>query len=169
MKHNGIVLKILAVALAITAMAGIAAAVSGTGTAADPLVSLSYLTGTYRDNLMADVRTAVAAESRTLSAAFSQQVADLEDAAGNAAAQPAASEYRTVNLTAGQTVSVSAGGEVLMLSGAASAVGAGLTDATAGTPVYAGGALTVNHLYVASADCVLTASGSASLLVKSQA
>ena len=60
MKYRGMVLKILVAALVITVAAGLAAAVNDTSS--DPLVSLSYLTGTYRDNLLADVDTAVAAQ-----------------------------------------------------------------------------------------------------------
>ena len=52
MKRNALLIKLLAAALALTALAGLAGAA---GTAEDPLVSLSYLTGTYRDNLLADV------------------------------------------------------------------------------------------------------------------
>ena len=165
MKYRGMVLKILVAALVITVAAGLAAAVNDTSS--DPLVSLSYLTGTYRDNLMADVRTAIAAESRELSTAFAQQTSDLQAALGSQSASSAVSDYRTVSLSAGETVSVSAGGEVLMLSGAATVAGAGLSDVTAGTPVYAGGSLAANHLFLATADCVITASGSASLLVRS--
>ena len=53
-----------------------------------------------------------------------------------------------------------------MLSGTVKAVGSGLTDVTAGTAVSAGGSLTANHLYVAGADCVLEATGTAKLLAK---
>lgn len=163
MKRNALLIKLLAAALALTALAGLAGAA---GTAEDPLVSLSYLTGTYRDNLLADVDTAVAAQGRTLTAAFSEQVSAVTAALNAQPAQAAENDYETVALSAGQTVSVAAGGEVLLLSGAATVGGTGLTDATAGTAVAVGGALTANHLYVAAADCVVTAGGSVSLLVR---
>lgn len=166
MKQNRIFMKILVTAMVLTALLGLAAVAYGVNTSSDPLVSLSYLTGTYRTNLLSDVETAVNAESRTLSEDFSKQISDLKSAVGAQAATPAENDFEVRELSSGQTVSVSAGGEVLVLSGSASAVEAGLTDATAGSSVYAGGSLSVNHLYVAVSNCTIKASGAVKLLVK---
>ena len=78
----------------------------------------------------------------------------------------ATSDYETVNLTAGQNIALVAGGEVLFLSGSAKVDAAALTDTTAGKALSAGGALTENHLYVATGDCMIEASGNVKLLVK---
>ena len=166
MKHNRIFMKILVTAMVLTALLGLAAVAYGANTSSDPLVSLSYLTGTYRTNLLSDVQTAINAESRTLSEDFSQQISELKSAVGAQTVTPAENDFAVQEMAAGQTITVSAGGEVLVLSGSASAVGAGLTDATAGSSVYAGGSLSVNHLYVAASDCTIKASGAAKLLVK---
>lgn len=166
MKQNRIFTKILVTAMVLTALLGLAAVAYGVNTSSDPLVSLSYLTGTYRTNLLSDVDTAVNAESRALSEAFSKQVSDLKTAVGAQTAVPAENDFAVRELSSGQTLSVSAGGEVLVLSGSVSAVGTGLTDATAGSSVYVGGSLSVNHLYVAISDCTIQASGAAKLLVK---
>ena len=166
MKQNRIFTKILVTAMVLTALLGLAAVAYGVNTSSDPLVSLSYLTGTYRTNLLSDVETAVNAESRTLSESFSKQISDLKSAAGGQTAAPAENDFQVKELSSGQTVSVAAGGEVLVLSGSASAVGAGLTDATAGNSVYVGGSLTANHLYVAASDCTIKAAGAVKLLVK---
>ena len=166
MKQNRVFVKILVIAMVLTALLGLAAVAYGVDTSSDPLVSLSYLTGTYRTNLLSDVETAVNAESRSLSESFSQQVEALQSAVGAQTVEPAENDFAVRELTSGQTISVAAGGEVLLLSGSASAVGAGLTDATAGSSVYAGGSLTVNHLYVAGSDCTIQASGAVRLLIK---
>ena len=166
MKQNRIFMKILVTAMVLTALLGLAAVAYGANTSSDPLVSLSYLTGTYRSNLLSDVETAVNAESRTLSDSFTKQVSDLKSAVGSQTVEAVENDFTTKELSSGQTVSVAAGGEVLVLSGSLTAVDAGLTDATAGSSVYAGGSLTANHLYVAASNCTIKASGTAKLLVK---
>ncbi len=167
MNQKKLFVKLLAVTLAAVVVLGLTGAVSGVNTASDPLVTLSYLTGTYKSNLLSEVNTAIAAKQRQLSQEFSQQADELKAAIAKTTVTPAENDFKTVTLSAGQTVQVSAGGEALLLSGAASAREAGLTDVTAGSGVIAGGALAVNHLYVSAGDCTIQASGSAKLLVKS--
>ncbi|MGO5114961.1 hypothetical protein ACTQ33_07990 [Candidatus Avoscillospira sp. LCP25S3_F1] len=166
MKQHRICLKIFGIAVAVTAVVGLTMAVSGNNTASDPLVSLSYLTGTYRTNLLKDVEADIQAESQKLSSSFSQQVSELKGTMSGQTVTAEKNDFSTQSLTAGQQFTVRTGGEVLVLSGSVKAVGSGLTDVTAGTAVSAGGSLTANHLYVAGADCVLEATGTAKLLVK---
>ena len=80
MKKNSLLIKILAAALIVTAIAGLTAVAYGANTSSDPLITLSYLTDVYRSDLLSDVNTAVAAESRQLSTEFAQQTADLKAA-----------------------------------------------------------------------------------------
>lgn len=166
MKQHRICLKIFGIAVAVTAAVGLTMAVSGNNTASDPLVSLSYLTGTYRTNLIKDVEADIQAESQKLSSSFSQQVSDLKGTMNGQTVTAEKNDFSTQSLTAGQQFTVRTGGEVLVLSGTVKAVGSGLTDVTTGTAVSAGGSLTANHLYVAGADCVLEATGTAKLLAK---
>lgn len=166
MKQHRICLKIFGIAVAVTAAVGLTMAVSGNNTASDPLVSLSYLTGTYRTNLLKDVEADIQAESQKLSSSFSQQVSDLKGTMNGQSVTAEKNDFSTQSLTAGQQFTVRTGGEVLVLSGTVKAVGSGLTDVTTGTAVSAGGSLTANHLYVAGADCVLEATGTAKLLAK---
>ena len=166
MKQHRICLKIFGIAVAVTAAVGLTMAVSGNNTASDPLVSLSYLTGTYRNNLLKDVEADIQAESQKLSSSFSQQVSDLKGTMNGQTVTAEKNDFSTQSLTAGQQFTVRTGGEVLVLSGTVKAVGSGLTDVTTGTAVSAGGSLTANHLYVAGADCVLEATGTAKLLAK---
>lgn len=166
MKQHRICLKIFGIAVAVTAVVGLTMAVSGNNTASDPLVSLSYLTGTYRTNLLKDVEADIQAESQKLSSSFSQQVSDLKGTMNGQTVTAEKNDFSTQSLTAGQQFTVRTGGEMLVLSGTVKAVGSGLTDVTTGTAVSAGGSLTANHLYVAGADCVLEATGTAKLLAK---
>ena len=166
MRQKSLMIKIVAAASVITAVLVLSAAVYGTGTASDPLVSLSYLTDTYRSDLLSDVNTAVAAQQKQLSSEFSAQVSALTSSLATTTPSAVENDFQVVNLTSGQTTSVAAGGEVLFLSGTATVDAAGLTDTTSGGQVAAGGALTANHLYVASGACVIHASANAKLLVK---
>ena len=160
-------LKIFAAALAITLVVGMSAIVYGTNTSSDPLVTLSYLTGTYKSSVLSEMKTAVAASQKQLASDFSSQIAGLKSSLPSSIGTVAAtSDYETVNLTAGQNIALVAGGEVLFLSGSAKVDAAALTDTTAGKALSAGGALTENHLYVATGDCMIEAPGNVKLLVK---
>lgn len=166
MKQKKLLIKVCAVALVLTSILAMTAIVYGTNNSSDPLVTLSYLTGTYKSNLLSEVNTAVAAKQKQLSSEFSSQINALEDGLSSEASAPVENAYKEVNLSSGQSVSVSAGGEILFLSGSAAAETAGLTDTTSGSNLAAGGALAANHLYVATGDCEVRATDSAKLLVK---
>lgn len=75
-------------------------------------------------------------------------------------------DFETVTLADGQSTPVSAGGELMLLAGQASA-SAGLVDATTGTPVASGTALQLHHLYVAAADSSVSGGAGCQILLKS--
>lgn len=157
--------KTTAAALALTALAAAASFALPAASADDPLVSLSYLTGSYRTGLLSDVDVAVAAAKKQLSADFTAQAAALTNPSSTPPSA-ARNDFETLNLTSGQSAPVTAGGELLVVSGQATAAAAGLVDATAGAPVAKGTALLANHLYVASADSSVQSGESCQLLVK---
>jgi len=161
------ILKILAAALILVMLAGLIAVAAGADTASDPLVTLSYLTGTYKKNLLSEVNTAIAAGQKSLSADMSAQITGLQGslAAENPAA--AVTTFKTVTLASGKSVSVAAGAQVLFLSGSAKAESVGLSDSTDGSSPAAGAALTVNHLYFAGGGNRITATGETKMLVSS--
>ncbi len=163
MRH--LLFKTTATALALTGLAIAASLALPSVSADDPLVSLSYLTGPYRSGLLSDVDVAVAAAKEQLSADFTAQTAALTFPSTTPPSS-ARSEFETLNLSSGQSAPVTAGGELLLISGQASAAAAGLVDATAGTPVAKGTALLANHLYVASADSSVESTASCQLLIK---
>ncbi len=156
----------LAAALALSLSAFAAAALLPDARASsDPLVSLSYLNGTYRAGLLASVDEAVAAAKKQLSADFSSQLASLGTVQTEVPAAPD-NVYETRSMTAGQTALLSPGGELLLVSGSANAASAGLVDATDGAAVASGAALAVNHLYLASASASVQAADSCQILIK---
>lgn len=157
--------KTAVAALALTALTATASLALPPVSADDPLISLSYLTGSYRTSLLSDVDVAVAAAKKQLTADFAAQTAALMNPA---VTSPSAvrNDFETLNLTSGQTATVTAGGELLLVSGQATAAAAGLVDATAGAPVAKGTALLANHLYVASAGSSVESGASCQILIK---
>lgn len=147
--------RILAGALALSALLGcvtLGRAVSQT----DSLVSLDYLTGTWLTDLKAYVTQWVAQDTQYI----------YNDAASTAG-QPAGSSaegwqfsdgFVSAQGVYGDTVTLQVGSGLLWTSGSG-VVGSGiLVDATAGTEVAAGGALTVGHRYLAGEDAVVVVS-----------
>ena len=80
----------------------------------------------------------------------------LETSGGGSSVQPSGgASYQVVNLSAGQTITGGAACEFLLRSGTATCVSdtsPGLVDMTAGTTLAGGGALTANHLYLATIE-----------------
>ena len=143
--------KLLAGALALMLLLGFVTT-GWAGSQSDPLISLSYLTGTFFDGLKTLVTRWVA-----------QGTQGLEDKAGQTSQDgwitssgfvPGEGGYSdTVTLTAGSGLIWTAGG---------GAVSSGvLVDATAGTELTAGRSLTAGHRYLAGSDAVVVASSQA--------
>ncbi len=154
-KSLRIALCVLAALAGLTAVAVTAA--GGAGSQSDPLVTLSYLTDTFTDQVMDKVDKLIAERNTRLSA----------ELGGSASVSGGA--YAPVTLTAGQTLTGETGCEVLLYSGTASCVSAsspGLTDATSGGSINHGAALQPNHLYLMTGQRSVTTSGGASLLVR---
>ena len=80
----------------------------------------------------------------------------LASSGGGSSVQPSGgASYQVVNLSAGQTITGGAACEFLLRSGTATCVSdtsPGLVDMTAGTTLAGGGALTANHLYLATIE-----------------
>lgn len=124
------------------------------GTAADPLVTLSYLTSKLKPQIMNDVNASINAAEATLSAQLDTQVndftADIDARLNNSASQTAG--FTLVTLAKDQTVVCGVGTEILLRVGTAAATGSGaaLVDTTSGGALSSGGALTANHMYMVS-------------------
>ena len=145
-------------------LVGVAFAAGQQGSQSDPLVTLSYLTQKATPSILSQVDgklTAREAElKKQLSAVVEGYVKEVEDklasSGGGSSVQPSGgASYQVVNLSAGQTITGGAACEFLLRSGTATCVSdpsPGLVDMTAGTTLAGGGALTANHLYLATIE-----------------
>ena len=144
-------------------LVGVAFAAGGQGSQSDPLVTLSYLTQQTTPAILSQVDSMVDEREAELEAQLSAvvdryvQEVDTLASSGGTAAQPGSgsASYEVVTLSAGQTIVGSAACEFLLRSGTALCVSdtsPGLVDMTAGTTLAGGGALTANHLYLATIE-----------------
>lgn len=136
--------RALTAALALALLAGGVCAAHSAGQS-ETLVSLSYLTGVFWNDLQAAVKQET---DRDTSALFTE-------AAGQAGSTFASQSGINGDILSGTTGSglVWAGGTGLVRSGA-------LVDATAGRELPAGGILTAGHRYLAGTDVVLAVASS---------
>lgn len=146
--------KILTAALSAALLAGIVgAALAAPGTSSDPLVTLSYLTGTYAQQLEQQI------EKRAQSAVdqAGQEAFDRLDAlAGSYLAQAGggagADSYVYMVLARGDALELSTGAALLLQEGQTDLFFASgcLVDVTTGSTVRSGDSLTAGHHYVAA-------------------
>ena len=144
---------------AFAAMAG-----GGAGSQTDPLVTLSYLTETFTDQIMDKLDGLLAQRNTALTKELADRLAQLPD--GTVVSRDA---YRVVTLSAGQALSGEAGCEVVLYSGAARCTGegsTGLIDATSGNDLANEAALTANHLYLMPESRTITTVNGATLLAR---
>lgn len=164
-----VILCAIAAAAALAAFGALAA--GGAGSQDDPLVTLSYLSGPFTnqvteklDKLLEERNTSLRQElAGQLQQALQGQLP------GSAVSGAAGGGYTAVTLSDGQTLFGEAGCEVLLRSGGASCTGTGasaLLDTTTGDGLSGGGVLTVNHLYLLSDSRGILASGETVLLVR---
>ena len=141
-------------------LVGVAFAAGQQGSQSDPLVTLSYLTQKATPSILSQVDSKLTARETELSAVVEGYVKEVEDkletSGGGSSVQPSGgASYQVVNLSAGQTITGGAACEFLLRSGTATCVSdtsPGLVDMTAGTTLAGGGALTANHLYLATIE-----------------
>lgn len=150
------------------------------GSEANPLVTLGYLTEKFLPQVTAQVEAKVPERDKALETKLQGQLdkyaAELEKAfdkalsGGNSSVTAPSASFVEVTLTAGQKLTLSAGGELLFRSGVATCLAPsspGLVDTTAGSILEGGGALVINHLYLSTAEGRgLTAADTVTLLVR---
>ena len=126
------------------------------GTQEDPFVTLSYLNNSFRQQIMAEVRNT----EQELSQVFDAKIADLEgrineDGQGGSSQPPGSAErFSVVTLSRGQSLTCSAGAEIILRIGSASGFGTApaLVNYTTGATLSAGEALTENHMYIVTIE-----------------
>lgn len=142
----------------------------------DPLVTLGYLTEQFLPQVVEQVEVKAAGRDAALEAKVQElldaHAAEMEEkinklSSGGGAAAPG---FAVVHLAAGQKLTLTVGGELLLRSGSAvcfAPSSPGLVDTTAGESLESGGALGVNHLYLATDNGRgLTASDDVTVLVR---
>lgn len=166
MQKRNLWIKLCGAVALLCLMIGLTGFAMGEASTADPLVSLSYVNGTFRKTLISDAQSAAASMKNELSAAFSKQIASFQSTLSEKTVPVAETSYKQTTIQSGKSFSLKAGNEFLFLSGSAVTSASGVTDTTAGVPITSGGALMANHLYIVSADCSLQASDSVRILIK---
>lgn len=165
-------LKIAAMALCVCFLFTAAyAAGSGAGGQGDPLITLSYLSGTYTQQVKTMVDEAVTARK----AEMEQSLRSLLAGSGGTITTPGTGNgvFSVVTLTQGQSLVGQVGCEVMLRIGTASCVSedsVGLIDTTSGSVLGNGQALAVNHLYMVTIAprSVRATSGTVKVLARGQ-
>lgn len=142
--------KLLAGALALAILMG-GTVLASAGSQSQALVSLSYLTGTFWNDLKAAVKQDVDRDTTAL----------YNEAAGQAG--QAGKGFGFVSRTGvnGDILAGTTGSGLIWASGSGMVRAGALVDATAGVEVSAGGALTPGHRYLAGTDVTLVVASDA--------
>jgi len=141
MKNLKIAAAVLCVCFLFTAAY---AANSSPGSQGDPLVTLSYLNGTYTQQVKDMVDQTVTARQAEMEQSLKDILAGGGTSTGNGV-------FTVVTLSGGQTLVGEVGCEVMLRVGSASCAGGdsvGLIDTTSGSVLPGGQPLAVNHLYM---------------------
>jgi len=168
MKKKGKVL--CAVLLCALVLAGAYTAVSAAAGSADPLVTLSYLTGKFTPQMEQKMQTLVNDKAAALTKQFDQALQSA-GAGGGTAVPGSANLFSVVTLSKGQVLTGEIGCEVMLRVGGA-VCGAddvtGLIDMTGGSNLQNGMALVKNHLYLVTVNTrtVTAAADTVKLLVR---
>lgn len=147
MKKNALILSLLGIASALTVW-GLAVG----GDASDPLISLSYLNGTYASTVDARVDEKLNASDQALLAAADRKLSG--SAGAGAVSSALADTWTEQRLKERDMLSGSTGLNVMVLAGSLQATfsSGSLVDVSAGTAVPSGTVLTANHRYLVAED-----------------
>ena len=141
--------KLAAGALALTLLSGGVLAAFSAGQS-ETLVSLSYLTGTFWNDLKATVKQET---DRDTTAIYNEIVSQAGQGGGSGS-------FTARTGTNGNIVTGTTGSGLIWTSGSGMVRSGALVDATVGSEVAVGGALSVGHRYLAGSDVTLVVSSS---------
>ena len=136
--------------LLLSALALYAAAAGGDSS--DPLISLSYLNGTYLSTVDTAVDQRLDAADQTLAANATAQLSAVVSGAGSGGS--VAANWTETRLKSGDVLSGPTGLNILLLAGSMQVTfsSGAVVDVSAGTTVSSGSALAVNHRYLTAED-----------------
>ena len=153
--------KILALLLAAVILTGGISALAAAGTSDNPLVTLSYLTDTFKKSILAQTDSKLAAAQSTYEAKLEQKI----QSSGNSGTTIGA--YSVLRMTNGQTLTLNKNCEVMLRSGTVQYSGNALTDTTSGSVLAQGSIVQKNHLYFsADGTAILQATSSVTILIR---
>ena len=156
---------VLLAAMALTAFAALS---GGAGSQGDPLVTLSYLNETFTKEILDKVDKAARERDAAVLEEADRLIVQAERELRGSVSE-ASPAYTAVTLSPGQTLSGSAGCELILRSGEAICTAGGypgLVDTTTGGALGGGEALAENHLYLMTDKRGVSASSEAVLLVR---
>ncbi|MBQ1435518.1 MAG: hypothetical protein II705_01435 [Clostridia bacterium] len=133
-KRKGIVMVVIAAMLFSALTAGYIV-LADAGSSDDPLVSLSYLTGVFKQDVMSDVDKRIDAKISSLG--------------GQSSAS--SDSYKAIQVSRGQTILGSEGAQIILRSGTAVSVCPGqngLVDTTGGIDLPGNVTISPNHVYI---------------------
>ena len=144
--------SVLALFFALTVLAGVVFAAGGDSS--DPLISLSYLQGTFRDKVDRSVDSKLDTSDK---AAYAQAESALRAAISAAEANVGgnvADTFTERRLKQGDILSGATGLQVIVLAGNVTTQfsSGAVVDVTAGSEIQSGAALTANHRYLVAED-----------------
>lgn len=144
--------SVLALFFALTVLAGVVFAAGGDSS--DPLISLSYLQGTFRDKVDRSIDSKLDSSD---TAAYAQAESALRAAISAAEANVGgnvADTFAERRLKQGDILSGATGLQVIVLAGNVTAQfsSGAVVDVTAGSEIQSGAALTANHRYLVAED-----------------
>ncbi len=161
--------RIFLIALVVLLMIGVsigtwAVAAANYGTPSDPLITLSYLNSKLTPELLQQFQKQLDAKTAEMTANFQKQIRDLEAKIEKNSASGAT--FVQVNLSSGQSVTCSAGAEIMLRSGTAQAW-SDMSDLTGGGTLKLGDMLKQNYMYMTPYDGGgLCAASAATLLIR---
>ena len=137
----------------------VALALAQAGSGGDPLISKSYMEGTYRASITAQAAQAADAQLSSAQKAVEQTLAQAENTYSEEQIEQAIAKevalalnggLQLCSLASGSTVTANMGTELCMVSGSASLQSGVLVNLTTGKEIAAGAMLVRNQLYLAA-------------------
>jgi len=146
--------RIIIIALIVLLMVGVgvgtwAVAAANYGTSTDPLVTLSYLNNKLTPDILAQFQKQLDSKVADLNTSFQKQVQDLQDKLSKTSTGSAV--FVQVSMQSGQSITCSAGTEILLRSGTAQAW-SDMSDLTGGGVLKLGDGLKQNYMYIVPFD-----------------
>lgn len=142
--------------LALTLLLGTGAAVASGGDKNDPLVTLSYLEDTVIPEILAKLTTSTKSVNKDLKADLAAQIdiyeSDMKQLL-KSGSEVGSDTYVLVTLSAGQTMALDVGCEMMLRVGSVTvnaATAPALIDITTGGTITSGASLEKNHLYMST-------------------